>query len=247
MYSFTTTYTFISSFYSRFLQQWLCLHGNEDAHIFNGFGVIILKIEYHDTWHRISHIYPAALLLRVWSGACEFGAAVMDSLASIEAVIYLKNLARATLQGCILPVAWYVSLRLYRKKIDKYDHRAANSKVPTLYDYLVGRAHTKLADKVELLAAVLCALPLKAWMSLDQTTGRRRIWHVHPVTVADVWAVQPCKIACGKTRGNTLCGGSTHYNNVSESTKILQRASVSSSQDLRLKCSFGIFKKTTRL
>lgn len=50
-------------------------------------------------------------------------------------------------------------------------------------------ARTKLADKVELLAAVLCAFPLEAWMSLDQTTSRLRIWHVHPVTVADIWAI----------------------------------------------------------
>lgn len=48
---------------------------------------------------------------------------------------------------------------------------------------------TKLADKVELLAAVPCALPLEARVTLDQSTGRLRIWHVHPVAVADIGAI----------------------------------------------------------
>lgn len=63
----------------------------------------------------------------------------------------------------------------------------ANSKVLALYDDLIYlEVRTKLTDKVQLLATVLCAFPLETRLSLDQTTGRLCIWHVNPVTVADI-------------------------------------------------------------
>lgn len=55
------------------------------------------------------------------------------------------------------------------------------------------RVYTKLADKVELLAAVRCGFPLETRMPQNISTGFSCIWHIHPVTVADIGAIQPCK------------------------------------------------------
>lgn len=55
------------------------------------------------------------------------------------------------------------------------------------------RVYTELADEVELLAAVRCGFPLETRMPQNISTSFFCIWHIHPVAVADIWAIQPRK------------------------------------------------------
>lgn len=55
------------------------------------------------------------------------------------------------------------------------------------------RVHTKLANKGEFLAAVFCRFPLKTWTSENIHAGCLISRRFHPVTVTDIWAVQPRK------------------------------------------------------
>lgn len=68
-----------------------------------------------NTCYRICHIYPAALLLRGRGWGCEFGSAVVNCFSTVEAVVYLYNLTRTTLQCCILAIACDRSPRFWGK------------------------------------------------------------------------------------------------------------------------------------
>ena len=90
----------------------------------------------------IRDIYPAALLLGGCRCSCEFRSAVVNCFSTIEAIINLYNLARTTLQCCILAIACDRSPWIWGGDENQESNKGSKHNMSLMLDvYLFRRAH----------------------------------------------------------------------------------------------------------